>query len=236
MRIEDFIEDAPRARLTSRDVVAGDLRNEIVHGTLAPGTKLNPAELAERFGVSQTPAREALQLLASEGLVRNDAYRGARVSALTFEEYEELLLMRIGLEGLAARVGAEQISDEGIADMQALFKEMEKAAAKNDVETFYDRDRRFHFTHYAATERESLVHRIMNLRISAERYVRQAYITPKVGLKATLENHRELLEAVARHDGERCEEVIRSDMLRTLEALAEHFASDDTAAVASDVA
>jgi DNA-binding GntR family transcriptional regulator len=236
--IGDFLDEAPRARLTARDIVAGDLRKEIVHGTLAPGTKLSPGQLAERFGVSQTPAREALQLLAAEGLVNNDAYRGARVSELTFEEYEELVLMRIELEGLAARLGAERISDEGIAEMRALFEGMEEATSRNDIERFYDRDRRFHLTHYSASRRGSLVRRIRNLRLSAERYMRQAYTTRKVGLKATLENHRKLLEAVARHDGERCEKIIRADMLRTLDALAEQFASNEAteASVGSDVA
>lgn len=230
MKIEDFIHEGDtRTRRTARDVVAADLRSAIIRGEIAPGTKLNPTDLAERLGVSQTPAREAIQLLASEGLVSNNDYRGARVSPLTVEEYEELLLMRIGLEGLAARLGAERITDDGLIEMQRLFKGMEQAAKAGDIDRFYDCDRRFHFIHYAATGRESLVRRIMRLRMTAERYMRRAYVTPKVSMRDTIKTHRALLDAVRRHDGPRCEEVLRADMLRTLETFADHLSYGDPA-------
>jgi GntR family transcriptional regulator, rspAB operon transcriptional repressor len=236
MRLGDVVPEAdPKSRLTSRELVARELRAEITHGDLVPGTKLNPAGLAERFGVSQTPAREAIQLLASEGLIRIDPYRGARVSELTLEEYEELFLMRVGIESLAARLGAERIDDEGVAEMQRLFGEMEAAAAADDIDLFYERDRRFHFTHYAATGRESLVRRIMQLRMATERYVRRAYVTPRVSMKDTLETHRALLAAVELRDGQRCEEVLKADLRRTLETFAEHFATTGQSLAAADV-
>lgn len=235
MNVDDLLDDGPKpTRLTARDVVARELRRQIVHGELQPGEKLSPVDLAEGFNVSQTPAREALQLLASEGMVRNDPYRGARVSELTVEEYEELFLMRTGLEGLAARLGAERVSDEDVTRMEELFAEMEKAAEAGDIDRFYECDRRFHLTHYAATERESLVRRIMNLRISSERYVRRAYVMPNVSMKDTLETHRELLEAVRARDGERCERVLTADLRRTLETFAEQFGAAEAATVAAD--
>jgi DNA-binding GntR family transcriptional regulator len=236
VKVSDLLEDGTPTRLTARDVVARELRRQIVHGEIQPGEKLNPADLAERFDVSQTPAREALQLLASEGMVRNDPYRGARVSELTVEEYEELFLMRTGLEGLAARLGAERVSDEDVARMEELLAEMDQAADNGDIDRFWDRDRRFHLTHYAATERESLVRRIMNLRISSERYVRQAYVMPNVSMKDTVETHRALLDAVRARDGERCEQVITADLRRTLETFAEQFGSRSESAEHKPVA
>jgi DNA-binding GntR family transcriptional regulator len=224
--VEDLADNAP-TRGTARDYVAAQLRKEIVRGELAPGERLNPNEVAERLGVSQTPAREAIQLLASEGLLRNDAYRGARVSELTVDEYEELYLMRIGLEALAARLGAEQIDEEGVAEMARLLGEMGEAAAAEDIDAFYQCDRRFHLIHYSATGRESLVRRIMGLRVSSERYARAAYVMPRVSMKDTLETHHQLLEAVRNRDGARCEEVLREDLLRTLDTFSEQFAKDD---------
>jgi DNA-binding GntR family transcriptional regulator len=235
VNVADLFEDsATPARLTARDVVARELRRQIVRGELRPGEKLSPADLAEGFNVSQTPAREALQLLASEGMLRNDPYRGARVSELTVEEYEELFLMRKGLEGLAARLGAERVSDADVARMEELFAELEKAAEDGDIDRFYEHDRLFHLIHYAATERESLVRRIMNLRMSSERYVRQAYVMPNVSMKDTVETHRELLDAVRARDGERCERVITADLTRTLETFAEQFGAAETGTVAAD--
>jgi DNA-binding GntR family transcriptional regulator len=212
-----------KGRPTSRDYVAEQLRKVIIRGELPAGEKLNPTEIAEQYGVSQTPAREALQLLASENLVRNDAFRGARVAELTAEEYEELYLMRIGLEGLAARLGAERITDAGIAEMERLLGEMARAAKAADIDLFYERDHRFHLVHYSATGRTSLVRRIMNLRIASERYARVAYVMPKVSLKDTLATHQDLMDAVADRDGKRCEQVLKDDLLRTLEAFTERF-------------
>jgi DNA-binding GntR family transcriptional regulator len=211
-------------RPTGRDFVADQLRKQIVRGELEPGEKLNPNEIAERLGVSQTPAREAIQLLASEGLVQNNSFRGARVAELTVEEYEELYLMRIGMETLAAKLGAERITDEGIARMGELLDQMESAAADGDIDRFYERDRIFHFTHYGASGRESLVRRIMGLRVASERYARVAYVTPNTSMKDTLGTHRELLAAVRARDGDACAAVLKADLLRTLETFVEQFA------------
>jgi DNA-binding GntR family transcriptional regulator len=210
-------------RPTSRDFVAGEIRQAIVRGELMGGDKLNPADIAERFGVSQTPAREALQLLASEGLVRNDAFRGARVAEMSADEYEELYLMRIGLEDLAARLGAERISDEGIDEMSDLLNQMASAAQEGDVDRFYMLDRRFHLIHYSASERQSLVDRIVHLRLSSERYARAAYVMPRVSMRETLKTHRELLAAVRARDAERCAAVLSDDLMRTLETFREQF-------------
>jgi DNA-binding GntR family transcriptional regulator len=210
-------------RPTSRDYVAAELRQSIVRGELRGGERLNPAEIAERLGVSQTPVREALQLLASEGVVRNDAFRGARVAELSAEEYEELYLMRIGLEDLAARLGAERISDEGISEMAALLGEMGSAAQEGDIDRFYTLDRRFHLIHYSASGRQSLVDRIMNLRLASERYARVAYELPRVSLRETLKTHRALLAAVRARDGDRCATVLHEDLTRTLETFREQF-------------
>jgi GntR family transcriptional regulator, rspAB operon transcriptional repressor len=210
-------------RPTSRDYVAAELRQAIVRGELESGEKLNPAEIAERYGVSQTPAREALQLLASEGLVRNDAFRGARVAELSAEEYEELYLMRIGLEDLAARLGAERISEEGIDEMAELLDQMASAAKEADIDRFYMLDRRFHLIHYSASGRQSLVDRIMHLRLSSERYARAAYALPRVSMDETLKTHRELLAAIRARHGDRCAAVLHDDLMRTLETFREQF-------------
>jgi DNA-binding GntR family transcriptional regulator len=215
-----------KGRPTSRDYVAEELRRGIVRGEFEPGEKLNPMELAEHFGVSQTPAREAIQLLATEGLVRNDSFRGARVADLTAEEYEELYLMRVGLEQLAARLGAEAITDDGIAEMDRLFEEMAAAVKSGDIDLFYERDREFHLAHYGASGRESLVKLIMGLRVSSERYARAAYTLPNVSMKDTLSTHADLLDTVRARDGVRCAEVIEQDLRRTLDTFVEQFGKD----------
>jgi GntR family transcriptional regulator, rspAB operon transcriptional repressor len=215
-----------RRRPTARDLVAGELRRRIVRGDLPAGERLSPNAVAEQHGVSPTPAREAIQLLASEGLVRIDAYRGAHVAELTVDEYEELYLVRVGIEALAARLGAERAGDDDVARMAAQLAEMERAAADGDVDRFADHDRRFHRAHYQASGRPSLVERIMRLRVSSERYARAAYAMPNVSMADTIATHRTLLETVRAHDGDACEATIRADLRRTLDTFAEQWHAD----------
>jgi GntR family transcriptional regulator, rspAB operon transcriptional repressor len=220
-------DDAPlRGRPTARDHVAARLREQIVRGDLAPGARLNPGEVAERLGVSQTPAREAIQLLATEGLVRSDSFRGARVSELTMEEYEELSLMRIGLERLAARLAVEQLEEDALVAMRGTLDEMAEAAKLEDVDAFFQCDRRFHLLHCGASGRETLVRRIMALRASSERYARVVRIGARRNMKDTLETNRRLLDALRGRDGARSEAVLEEDLRRRLQAFKAHVAAD----------
>jgi len=214
-------------RPTARDLVADELRRAIVRGELQAGDKLSPGELAERFAVSQTPAREALQLLASEGLLSNDPFRGVRVEPLSAEEYEELYLMRVGLEGLAARLGSERIGDEDVAELERELDAMGAAAEDDDLDRFYEHDRRFHLIHYGASGRTGLVSRIMSLRTASERYARHAYAgLEHVSMVDTVVSHRAILDAVRARDGDAAERAIRADLDRTLETLAERLAAE----------
>ena len=214
-------------RPTARDLVADELRRAIVRGELQAGDKLSPGELAEQFAVSQTPAREALQLLASEGLLSNDPFRGVRVAPLSAEEYEELYLMRIGLEALAARLGAEDIGDQDVAVLERELDAMAAAADEDDLDRFYEHDRRFHLIHYGASGRPGLVSRIMGLRTASERYARHAYAgLEHVSMVDTVASHRAILDAVRARDGDAAERAIRADLDRTLETFSERLAAE----------
>jgi DNA-binding GntR family transcriptional regulator len=206
-------------RRTARDIVADHVRREIIVGNLPPGRKLTVSELALALQVSQTPTREALQLLASEGLVQINAFRGAVVAALSADEYEEIFLMRINLEALAARLGAERITDEGLERLRSRFGALEDAARSGDVDTFIEADRRFHQEHYLASGRVQLCERILNLRSTAERYVRLGYSLPDVGLGDTVASHGRVLRAVERRRGDRAEAEITRDLKRTFKAV-----------------
>jgi DNA-binding GntR family transcriptional regulator len=199
------------------------LRRAIVTGELPSGYQVSPSDIAARYGTSPTPAREAIQLLASEGLVTSDAYRMARVSEMTAEEYEELYLMRRGLESLAARLGTERITKEGIAEMASRLKQMSAAAKAGDIDTFYLHDSHFHRAHYGAAGRPSLLQRVMSLRGASERYTRMAYSMPHVSMNATVKTHRAILDAVRAGDGQAAAAHLQEDLKATLDSFAERF-------------
>lgn len=206
-------------RKTARELVADYLRAEILKGSLRPGERVAVAEVAAELDVSQTPARQALQQLAGEGLLRINSYRGAHVAELTAEEYEELFVARVGLESLAARLGAEAIDDAGVGQMRVCLAAMERAAGKQDVDAFLEADRAFHRTHYLASGRERLWQRVIELRYAAERYTRIGYGLRDVGMTDVVARHARLLEAVERRDGEKAGELIARDLQRTYETV-----------------
>lgn len=206
-------------RKTARDLVADDLRQRILDGSLPPGYKLGVARVATALDVSHTPTREALQLLAAEGLVQINAFRGSVVADLSANEYEEIFLMRVGLEELASRLGSERIDDDGIERMTAQFASLERAAADDDIDAFVEVDRAFHETHYLASGRQSLWDRIISLRRAAERYTRLGYRLPGVGMAETIDAHRRLLAAVSQRDGKAAAREMATDLNRTFNAI-----------------
>lgn len=109
--------------------IAKQLRREILDGVHPPGAWLREQHLAERFGVSRGPIREALRLLAEERLVESEPFRGARVARLTPEEIVEIFELRATLFALAARFAAERAPDRAL---EAFRREIDKMAVMAD--------------------------------------------------------------------------------------------------------
>ena len=110
----------PRSGNSFSDRVERALRDRILHGEVAPGERLNEVEIASELGVSRGPIREALQRLASDGLVELQAHRGAFVRRLGPAEVRDLFEVRMALETTAARLAAQRATDAQLADLDAL--------------------------------------------------------------------------------------------------------------------
>ena len=213
-------------RSTTKESVAVWLRREIVEERIAPGERLSLKQVTDQLQVSLTPVREAFEALAAEGLLRIDPFKGARVTELTAEEYEEIFLMRVGLEGLAHRLGAEQISEVDCRELEKWLERMAKASGKDDVGAFLEADRAFHEIIFAASGRRSLRDRIMSLRIANERYTRAVYRMPKGGMRDTITSHRQILEACHKRQGKRAEKLMMDDLRVTYESFREIRAAE----------
>jgi DNA-binding GntR family transcriptional regulator len=112
----------PRSGNSFSDRVERALRARILHGDVAPGDRLNEVEIAGELGVSRGPIREALQRLASDGLVELQAHRGAFVRRLGPEEVRDLFEVRLALETTVARLAAGRATDAQLADLDALAR------------------------------------------------------------------------------------------------------------------
>ena len=121
MTIDDTVRPPTRA-----GAVAEKLRRLIQSGEIAPGSRLRQNELAERFGVSTTPVREAFAELAREGIVRLDAHRGATVFQPSLDELIEIYEIRGALEPLATELAAARATDEELAELEAIHLKMRR--------------------------------------------------------------------------------------------------------------
>jgi DNA-binding GntR family transcriptional regulator len=124
--------------------VVAAMRRAIALGDLAPGTHLKEPLLAQRFGVSRLPVREAIARLEREGLVRVEPRRGAFVVGITEQDVHDMYECRLLLESYAVRRAALQIDPEGIAALQALADQMETAVAANQLPAMAAADMAFH--------------------------------------------------------------------------------------------
>jgi len=203
---------------TKQELVLARLRDAIYDEEFAPGERLGLRDLAVSLGTSTMPVREALQALASEGLVTLVPHRGARVTPLSAEEFQELYMARLGLEGLAARLGAANMTDTSLARMRQLLGSMERALADGDVDAYLRGDFEFHTTHYEASGRQRLVQRIQSLKRQAQRYMRRARLLLAAS-EATRTFHCDLLEACVDRNGPLAEQLVRRDLESTVEEL-----------------
>ena len=153
--------------LTRAGAVAAELRRLIQSGEMPPGTRLRQTEIAERFGVSTTPVREAFVTLAREGLVRQDAHRGVVVFAPSTAELLEIYEMREALEPLATKIAAKNIGEAELDELDEIVKSMRTATP----EEYAALNRRLHARIYEAADRPRLLDIIETLREAAASYL-----------------------------------------------------------------
>lgn len=177
------------------------LRDEIMSEVLAPGQKLQQTEIADRFGISRMPVRDALRRLESEGFITFDGGRVARVSTLDMAEVVEVYEIRVVLEQLAARKAAPNVSDRDLAELYALESEMEDAARRQDLGLYLELDRQFHLKSFEPSGSPRLVKLIANYWATTQHY-RRVFSTPPGRVERALEQHREMLRCLERRDAD----------------------------------
>ncbi len=133
--------------VSKTDLVAALIRELIITGELETGEQLRQRDLAQRFGVSQTPVREAMRRLESEGLLSCDTHRGFTVVAPDLGRVEENFQIRAALESLGASLAARKIDPAGLRRLRELNEQMRALAADDDV-GYAELNREFHFTIY----------------------------------------------------------------------------------------
>ena len=204
------MNEQPRLlRRSLHDELVSLVRDMIVEGELEPGARVPEQQLCARFGVSRTPLREALKVLASEGLLTLLPHRGARVAAISAEEIEELFPIMGAIEALAGELAAERISDGEIARIRDLHARMTEHYACGERTAYARLNEEIHDAIFAAAGNASLaqIYRQLMLRIRRVRFI--ARMSPARWQEA-VEDHEAIVAALEARDGERLAAVLRA--------------------------
>lgn len=210
--------DSPIPRRSLHDELAKRLRNQIVEGALEPGAKISEKDLCAAFEVSRTPLREALKVLAREGLVVLTPHRGAHVAPLTVADLEQAFPVIGALEALAGELACERANDGEIREISALHKRMETAYKARDRKRYFRLNQQIHEAMARAARNPVLdqMREMLAGRVARARYY--ANISMPRWEQAMME-HEEILMALEARDGGRLGQVLKDHLAHKLETL-----------------
>ena len=205
---------------TIGDQVLNHIRNQILSGELATGTRIDQNAIASELGVSIIPVRESLRQLEAEGLIEKRPYRGAFVAELSLTELLDIYAIREELEELAARLAVKRMTPETLTNLNALIVEMQTATAAGDRASLFDLNGAFHFAIYTASENAILCQIIEGLWERSTVYRRRFTFMPGRAAQSLAE-HKQILDACRRGDADAAGEAVRRNVAATTRAISE---------------
>ncbi|MBL8336247.1 MAG: GntR family transcriptional regulator [Rhodoferax sp.] len=209
---------APRALYED---VAESLRQRIFSRELAPGSWIDELKIAQAYGISRTPLREALKVLATEGLVTMKVRRGAYVTEVSDQDLAEVYHLLSLLESDAASVVAARASDAQLAELQALHQELEAAAlpGQQDREQFFRINERFHMRVLEMADNRWSRQMVADLR-KVMKLNRHNSLLKAGRIDESLAEHRQVMAALARRDAAAAMASMQAHFRNGLEAAA----------------
>jgi DNA-binding GntR family transcriptional regulator len=187
--------------------LARALQGEIVSGRLAPETRLVEEEVAQAYGISRSPVREALRRLEQDGLVLREARRGIWVAPIGRADLDEVYSCRVALEGLAAEQAARSRNPAHVAQLEAAFADMAGAHARGDVPGYFLGNVAFTDAIHAAADNATLKRLLNGIGKQAQRYRFLAYSAAPHLMEQSLAGSREILTAIVRGEPVRAREI-----------------------------
>lgn len=179
--------------------VARRLEEDILRGAIRPGQRLDERELSERYGVSRTPVREALQRLSASGLASARGRQGLQVSQFSVADLLDALSVVASMEALAASQAARRITQEQRAVLEAEHAACGAAIAAGDYDAFYDANIRFHDAIAAASHNRVLQDELRRLSVKTAPYRRAITFQPG-RMPQSQPEHAAVLAAILRND------------------------------------
>ncbi|MBE9639574.1 GntR family transcriptional regulator [Salipiger mangrovisoli] len=205
-------------RKTLHEELTESIREQIILGDLAAGTRVPEKELCALYGVSRTPLREALKVLATDGLINLEPNRGAWVSKITCADIDEVFPIMGALEALAGELACRHIRDEEIGAIRKLHREMLGHYEKREMGPYFETNQRIHEAILAAARNNTLTtqYRSLAARVRRARYV--ANMTMQRWSQAT-EEHEQIMTYLERRDGESLSKILKKHLENKLETV-----------------
>lgn len=219
-----MIETAVIARRSLHGELVGLIRDLIVEGELVPGTKIPEQALCERFGVSRTPLREALKVLASEGVITLHPNRGASVAMITPEKIDELFPIMGALEALAGELASERATDADIAHIRKMNQKMLQHYKRGERSRYSDINQAIHRRLFDIAGNAALtqIYESLMVRIHAIRFL--ARKSPERWREA-MDDHERMIEALEARDGQRLGDLLKEHLQHKAQMVREALAA-----------
>ncbi len=214
----DLGEDISEERLLLSERIRNALTDEIASGLLRPGVQLDEQQLADRFGASRTPVREALRQLAVSGLVEMRPRRGVIVTRLTPERIMDMFEAMAEIEAMCVRLATNRMTPLERSRLIRLHNESEEMVAVGDVDAYDAMNRDFHERLYEATHNSFLAEqaKLTRTRLTA---FRRTQLRQGDRIVRSREEHERIMAAISEGDGEAAARQMRAHMLNAASAL-----------------
>ncbi len=196
--------------LTLRERILETIRDAIISGALKPGEKVAEPELAERFGISRTPIREAFRQLESEGYLTVIPRKGAVVVSFSQRDVEEFYAIKSILEGYAARKACENLTDREIVKLEAINEKLRTLAEDGDIKHFFKVHNDFHELFIKAADNSKLTDLITSLVGKFQR-LRVASLSLPGRMRVSVDEHDKIIGAFRARDAEKAEKLVRKN-------------------------
>ncbi|MDJ1159204.1 GntR family transcriptional regulator [Chelatococcus sp. SYSU_G07232] len=218
-------------RESLHDEVLARLRDFIVEGHLKPGDRVPERQLCETFGISRTPLREALKVLASEGLIDLLPNRGARVRKFTEKDVRDSFELLASLEAAAGRLACARISEAEVAEIERLHYDMYGHYMRRELPEYLKLNQAIHAAIVAASNNQALqaAHRSLTARMRQFRYSASTIKRDRWG--QAMREHEQMIDALRRRDGRELGDILFEHLLNKLQAAYEAMRAQEAAEV-----
>ncbi|MBX3605521.1 MAG: GntR family transcriptional regulator [Piscinibacter sp.] len=213
-----MVDPTPLRPASLHEEVASRLRHMIFERQLAPGQWIDELALARDWQISRTPLREALKVLAAEGLVVPVPRQGSKVAEMSEDDADQLLPVMALLEGRCAYEAVRRASEADIRRLKQLHEQLERHAATHNVDGYYQANHEFHSTVQALAGNRWLDRATGDLRRFV-RLLRGRQLNWPGRIEASINEHRVLLDAIVQRDAARAERVMHDHLMAQLAAL-----------------